>query len=53
LLEKPLQGYHQIVGHTPVKTIEHYLPFEDDPDTSVTLCDSIAQGDKSFYTLEI
>jgi hypothetical protein len=53
LLEKPLQGYHQMVGHTPVKTIEHHFPYENDPDTSVTLCDCIEYGDKSFYELEI
>jgi hypothetical protein len=53
LVENPLKGYHQIVGHTPVITIEHHFPFENDPNTSVTLCDCIQYGDKSFYELEI
>ncbi|HBC80352.1 MAG TPA: hypothetical protein DEO60_13155 [Bacteroidales bacterium] len=53
LIENPLRGYHQIVGHTPVKTVEHYTPFENDPDTSITFCDCIERGDGSFYNLEI
>ena len=53
LLKDPLRGYHQIVGHTPVETVEHYYPFEDDENTSVTFCDCIGFGDGSFYSLEI
>jgi 3',5'-cyclic AMP phosphodiesterase CpdA len=53
LLENPLRGYHQIVGHTPVETVENYTPYEDDDNTSVTFCDCIEWGDGSFYTLEI
>jgi len=53
LLENPLRGYHQIVGHTPVETIEHFDLYEDDENTSVTFCDCIEWGDGSFYTLEI
>jgi len=53
LLENPLRGYHQIVGHTPVTTIERYMPFADDMNTSITLCDCIERGDGSFYELEI
>jgi hypothetical protein len=53
LLENPLLGYHQIVGHSPVKTIEHYLPFDNEQNTTVTFCDCIEYGDKSFYELEI
>ena len=53
LLENPLRGYHQIVGHTPVETVEHFDPYEDDENTSVTFCDCIEWGDGSFYTLEI
>lgn len=51
LLEKPLPGFHQIVGHTPVKTIEHYTPYQKDPHTSVTFCDCIERGDRSLYEL--
>ena len=53
LIENPLRGYHQIVGHNPVITIEHYVPDEADNDTSVTFCDCIEHGDGSFYVLEI
>jgi predicted MPP superfamily phosphohydrolase len=53
LLEKPRQGYHQIVGHTPVQTIEYHTPYKKDLNTSVTLCDCIERGDGSFYELEI
>ncbi len=49
----PLRGYHQIVGHTPVETIEHFNPFEGDEHTSLTFCDCIGFGDGSFYSLEI
>lgn len=53
LREKPLKGYHQIVGHNPVKTIEHIQPWPEDPDTTVTFCDNIERGDGSFYELEV
>jgi hypothetical protein len=53
LLKNPIRGYHQIVGHTPVKTVEHYRPDENDMNTSVTFCDCLEWGDGSFYTLEI
>jgi hypothetical protein len=49
LVESPLQGYHQIVGHTPVETIQRISSFENDADTSVTLCDCIVYGDRKFY----
>ena len=52
-IKNPLRGYHQIVGHTPVNTIEHYETYENDKNTSVTLCDCLEWGDGSFYTLEI
>lgn len=52
LIENPLRGYHQIVGHNPVKTIEHFVPDESDNNTSVTFCDCIERGDGSFYVIE-
>jgi predicted phosphodiesterase len=52
-IKNPLRGYHQIVGHSPVKTIEYYEPYENDKNTSVTLCDCLEWGDGSFYRLEI
>jgi hypothetical protein len=53
LRENPLRGYHQIVGHNPVKTIEQYRPYHDDPNTTVTFCDCIERGDGSFYEVEV
>ena len=53
LLRTPLKGYHQIVGHTPCRTILHHIPYEDDPETSVTLCDCIERGDEKLYEIEI
>jgi len=54
LLKNTLKGYHQIVGHTPVKTIKVFRPNPTtDPNTSVTFCDCIEHGDGSFYEIEI
>jgi hypothetical protein len=53
LIKKPLQGYHQVVGHTTVNTIKQYFPYPDDAETSVTLCDCLEWGDGKFYELEI
>jgi hypothetical protein len=52
LISRPLKGYHQIVGHTPVSGIQQYFPYSSDPDTSVTLCDCVEYGDGGFYTLD-
>jgi predicted MPP superfamily phosphohydrolase len=51
IIENPLRGYHQIVGHTPVEFIQRISPFENDTDTSVTLCDCIEYGNRKFYKL--
>ncbi len=53
LIKKPLRGYHQVAGHSPVNTIKHYFPYPNDPETSVTLCDCLEWGDGKFYELEI
>jgi len=53
LISNPLKGYHQIVGHTPVTSLEHYHPYPTDPDTSVTLCDCVERGDGGFFEFEI
>jgi len=53
LIKKPMKGYHQVVGHTPVDTIKHYRPYPNDPDTSVTLCDCIEYGDGKMYEVEV
>jgi hypothetical protein len=53
LVENPLKGYHQVVGHSPVNTIKHHVPFPDDPKTTVTLCDCIEWGDGKMYELEV
>jgi len=52
VIAKPLKGFHQIVGHTPVNSIEQYQPYPSDPDTSVTFCDCLERGDGSFYELD-
>ena len=55
--KKPLDGYHQIVGHTHMKEIKTYVINEN---TSVTFCDNqidfLSQDDdikNYYYTLEI
>ena len=53
IITKPMKGYHQIIGHTHVKTIKHYQPYHNDPNTTVTICDCVEYGDGSFYELEI
>ena len=53
LVKNPLPAYHQIVGHTPVKTIQHFQHYANYIDTSVTLCDCIEWGDGRFYELNI
>jgi predicted MPP superfamily phosphohydrolase len=49
LSNKPLLGYHQIVGHNPVDDI---TKIEIDDDTSVTYCDCLDTR-MEFYKLEI
>jgi len=53
LMGNPLRGYHQIVGHTPIRTVIHYQPREEDPDTTITFCDCIERGDEKLYELII
>lgn len=48
---KPLKGYHQIVGHTPVPDIITHFPYNKHKDTSVTYVDCMAKD--KFYVLEI
>ncbi|QNL49633.1 metallophosphoesterase [Olivibacter sp. SDN3] len=48
-LEHPLQGYFQLVGHTPVSTIQQ---LDIDADTSVTFIDVLGTEEK-FYELSI
>jgi hypothetical protein len=50
LAKSPLNGYHQIVGHTPVRTVTHIKNYPLG-NTSVTFCDCIEHGDGSFYEL--
>ena len=45
----PLNGYHQVVGHTPVKVVTKW---EIDSKTSITYIDA-HYGNKEFYELEI
>ena len=43
-----LKGYYQIVGHTPVETIEHY----EKDNSSIHYIDT-RLGNKEFFELEI
>ncbi len=52
LQENPLKGYHQIVGHTRINTIEHFQPWPEDEDTTVTFCDCIELGDGKLWEWE-
>jgi len=47
---KPLKGYHQIAGHTPVDNIVTYFPFNKRDDTSVTYVDCVKHN--KYYILE-
>lgn len=47
---KPLSGYHQIVGHTHVPTI---IKREINPSTTVTYIDNLEYGDRSPHILLI
>jgi len=54
---KPLPGYHQIVGHTPVPSIKtlHFKTgnkYSKDK-ASVTYTDCLEHGDGKFYLLDI
>jgi hypothetical protein len=53
MMQQPLKGYHQIVGHTRVDTIVHYQPYSYDKTTIVSFCDCMEYGDRSFYELDI
>lgn len=46
---KPLEGYHQVVGHNPVPYVRTYT-FKNN--TKLTFCDCITKTDR-FYKLEI
>jgi len=48
---KPLKGYHQIVGHTPVDDIKINYPYKDNKNTSVTYVDCVKKN--KYYILEI
>ena len=46
----PIEGYHQIVGHTPQNDI---YEFTVNSNTSVTFCDVLGKHPDKFYTLDI
>jgi len=48
--KKPLKGYHQIVGHTPIKKI---TTIEINKNTSITYCDYKPEIEDDFYIIEI
>jgi hypothetical protein len=50
--QKPLTGYHQIVGHSKVKDIQVY-DFKKDPDTSITFIDVFDSIPCKVHTINI
>jgi len=52
LADKPLKGYHQVVGHSVSKDIYTLTPYKGDVDTSITFID-VLDKKKSFYTFNV
>lgn len=52
IYNKPLNGYHQIVGHSRTNKIEHYNNYSN-KDTSVTFVDCINISYNKYYIIEI
>jgi hypothetical protein len=48
IYDNPLPGYHQVVGHNPVKFVQTYIFKEG---TKITFCDCLTKG--HWYTFEI
>lgn len=49
IYNKPLFGYHQIVGHNPVEEIKTFHSFGNEPDdTSVTFIDCLKRSNELF-----
>jgi len=52
--EKPIKGYHQIIGHSRVKEIITHFPYKGDVDTSVTYVDcQDGKSENTYHILEI
>ena len=49
---KPLEKYHQVVGHTAVSSISTLKPYKDKEKTSITFID-ILHHSKAFYSVNI
>jgi len=49
-IDKPLEGFHQIVGHTHMEDIKTY---EKDENTSITYTDVMGKQLDKFYILEL
>ena len=49
---KPLEGYHQYVGHSAVDDIHTLKPYKGKDDTSITFID-VLHKKKAFYTINI
>lgn len=52
LYKKPLEGYHQIVGHTRIDKIKHYNNYKD-KNTSTTFIDCMCIENDTYYIIEI
>jgi hypothetical protein len=52
--KKPLDNYHQIIGHTHIDEVKHYKNYKGDTSTTYVDCMNIKNSyDKNFYILEI
>ena len=51
-VSKPLDDYHQIVGHTRVKSMNTIFPYGNNPDTSITFTDVLKdhEDDDDIHT---
>jgi len=52
LANKPLEGYHQVVGHSACKDIHTLKPYKGKDDTSITFID-VLHHSKAFYAVNI
>jgi len=50
--KKPLDGYHQIVGHTRIKEIKHYNQYAN-KNTTVTFLDCMHIEYDNYYIVEL
>ncbi len=52
LANKPLEGYHQVTGHSSCKDIHTLTPYKGDSNTSITFID-VLDKKRAFYSINI